>query len=78
MRVRSTNASLRAPVLYSYDTPVAVRVNGEWLTTEKRFSASTSRHVREHAPGARVLSHEEFLEQLPDADREYGARRGRL
>ena len=44
----SDAAKLRAAridyVVYSYGTPIAYRVNGEWVTPDAKYSVTTSKH----------------------------------
>ena len=32
-------------ILFSYQTPVAAKINGEFYKTEQRFSVTTTKHV---------------------------------
>lgn len=78
LQVRNTSAWTNGEVAYSYETPIAVRSGGEWIVSDRRYSATTSRQTRELAPGARVVPHEEFCRLLPEEARDHGRRNGRL
>lgn len=42
----------RVTVLFSYSTPVAMRVNGQYARTTKRWSNTTERHINAWLDGA--------------------------
>lgn len=55
-------------VLYSYESPVAIRIVNALYRSERyvRFSASTSRHISQWADGAPILvvPHAEFVKMI--------------
>lgn len=60
-------------VLLSYGAPVAALIPGRgYVRTERRYSATTDRHVTGYAPDAVVVPHAEFMRLI----RPVGAREG--
>ena len=52
-------------VFYSYNTPVAARVNGEYLRTSRRFSVTTSKHINQWLDGIKAEEKEQaFFDAL--------------
>lgn len=52
-------------VLFSYDTPVAYLREGQWFCTAKKFSVTTSKHVRLYvSEDAIVLNDDVFTGSL--------------
>jgi len=47
-------------VLFSYQTPVAVRKGTHWYQTAERFSSTTLRHVAAHTTAAEKIDPEAF------------------
>ena len=33
--------------IYSYDTPIIIKINGEWVTSDEKYSTTTSRQKSE-------------------------------
>ena len=50
-------------VLFSYETPVAAWINGQYYKTEKKWSNTTTRHINKwaHLP---VSKSQEFFDNL--------------
>jgi len=42
-------------VLFSYETPVACRINNVFYKTSKKWSASTSKHIKNWVEDCRVI-----------------------
>ena len=55
-------------VLFSYETPVALRNRGQYYKTDKKWSNTTTRHVNKWLDGAEALPVEQsyFDELLGD------------
>ena len=52
-------------VLFSYETPVAAHVNGCFVRTEEKFSATTTRHINKWLNGADAKTvSQSFIEGL--------------
>lgn len=52
-------------VFYSYNTPVAARVNGEYFRTSRRFSVTTSKHINQWLDGIKAEEKEQaFFDAL--------------
>jgi hypothetical protein len=49
--IENTNVS----VLYSYDTPVAIKANGKAYVTTRFFSRTTSKHINAWVSGMIVI-----------------------
>jgi hypothetical protein len=41
-----------AVILFSYETPVAARIGGQYYVTSKRYSNTTSRHISKWVGGS--------------------------
>jgi len=58
LRVQGSNATVvyfgdDVEVLFSYETPVAARICGQWYRTEVSFSVTTQRHITAHLRGVK-------------------------
>lgn len=52
-------------VFYSYNTPVAARVDGKYYRTSRRFSVTTSKHINQWLDGIKAEEKEqEFFTAL--------------
>lgn len=52
-------------VLFSYGTPVAARINGEFFRTSKKWSVTTSKHINAWLDGARAeVRDQQFFDSL--------------
>lgn len=49
---------------FSYETLVAVRDRSAWFRTDKKYSATTSKHLNRHIPSPVVLVSPETLQEL--------------
>ena len=54
-------------ILFSYQTPVAYRkTTGGWITTSKKYSQTTSKHISQNAPGAIMIDSLEFARNIKE------------
>ena len=52
-------------IFYSYNTPVAAKVSGEFYKTKEYFSRTTSRHITEYLNGRYAhLVEQSFIQQI--------------
>ena len=55
-----------AVVLFSYDTPVAACIDGEYFKTSKKWSMTTSKHINNWCRGASIATEKDqsFFDEL--------------
>lgn len=52
-------------VLFSYGTPVAARINGEYFRTSKKWSVTTNQHISRWLDGIKAeVRDQQFFDQL--------------
>ena len=50
---RLVDETKRTTFFFSYDTPVAAKVNSTYYRTEEKFSSTTSRHINKWLEGVK-------------------------
>lgn len=55
-------------ILFSYETPVAARINNEYYKTEERFSVTTTKHINKWA-GNCPTKPQSFFDNLLKGDK---------
>lgn len=54
-----------ARILFSYNTPVAARVDGQYYRTSKAWSSTTSKHINKWLAGAHAETQpQEYFDNL--------------
>ena len=52
-------------IFFSYNAPVVAYINGFWYKTNKKFSATTTRHINQYLAGQPAeLKDQEFFNNL--------------
>jgi len=52
-------------VLFSYQTPVAAHINGQYVKTSKKWSMTTSKHINKWLDGVTAeLAEQDFFDSL--------------
>lgn len=53
-------------VFFSYDTPVAARINGMFYMTSKKWNQTTAKHIKEWLGGSPVMQSQRWFDALLD------------
>jgi hypothetical protein len=51
-------------IIYSYQTPIAYRANGETVATQQKYSVTTSKHMGKYVGNRREVPDMEFRKEL--------------
>jgi hypothetical protein len=59
-------------IFFSYETPVAGRLNGEYFRTVQKYSVTTSKHIGQYIGGHYcTLVTQEYIEDLLESNHEH-------